>query len=515
MSARECFKRGLELAIASVESDGDNAQLTRAAAVRTLGAACSLGEANACDFAGQLLVIAAPETLGRTMTVSLAKGRKVEMPDTVHPVELKQSAKLFRDGCRAQESPSGAACVSLGDAYAFGIGTTVNVDSAFVAYELGCHLQNATSCARFGVLLETRESLGPSRASEVLTHLDSACEMRSPYGCGRVARWRDVHDVANSDDPQSPAARKRAAEVLRLWRWACAHQEWKSCNNIGYAFGTSLYVPQPNADSADHYFRIACSGNLTGDPYEERRTDRAGQRVDTIWRGDGYACRNIGNAYLVVDSARGVKPDTVKAIEFFRAGCLLFETRACARWTEYSFDLFKSDSTHPLAAKPLEAFVNASASCREDVSGEACNTAAWLLRQDELRDLPRSVRLPKSVRLYARACDLGYSWSCYQAGNVETYDLDDRTNGMKFYRRGCNLGEGQACEVLATSLEKTFSLADQTLALLEKACDLGRVESCWRAQRIHRDRGNEMEEGIFRAKACRLDPKYCKKENAS
>jgi len=492
-AARECYARGLRLVQKSLKASGGRAELMDSTALSTLRSACHAGEPNACDLIGTLLSVPGVQKASERAGAS----------DSIVP-ELVESVEWVRKACHSPVKAVGSACASLGDAYRFGIGIPINVDSAFTMYDRGCHLGEATACARVGIMLNDRAGPATESDQEILAHFDTACMRGSPYGCGRYARWTDVR-MSNSGDRHSPAARQEAARVLALWRDSCDKQEWLSCNNIGYAFETDIYFPKPNADSADYYFRAACAGIR---PYSDSLilVDNEFVPSDSVWRGDGYACRNIGNGYLEAAPPRRAKPDTAKAVAFFRIGCFLFENRACARWAEYGFDLFKSDSTHPQALRPHYAFFQASVACRLD-SPEGCNTAAWLLRQEKLRNLPLS------VQLYAQACDLGYGWSCYQAGNVDTRDLGHRENGVKWFRRACNRDIGEACEALAVLLEERHAASDElTLPLHERACDLDQVDGCWNARRIHRDRRNEMEEGLYRAKACRLNASYCKKE---
>lgn len=465
-TAEACFQRGLRIAELSFERVGPRAFASkrtrlREQALRLFRSACSGGEGDACYFAGRLVVIA----------------RDSAATDSAVAAGLFEATDLFRLGCYAR-NPSATACSALGSSFASGMGNELDADSAHIAFERGCRRGNPSACGLWAFYVEDRYELGQERFDFVDSLRREACDDGSRGACMTLAYKSTITLMnAKAEELQKPRSQREGRRNLRFYREACAAGNPEACNNVGAIFADGRLV-RPNGDSTYYYYRIACLGQIPG------------ARFGSVQVGDGFACKNLGNLHLVLNT----KSDTAQAVEYYRQGCWLTEQESCASLALYGY-------TSKLI-NPSEAFFRAKTECDQG-AGTACNAAAWLLRQSELRDLKRS------ASYYALGCDLRHSWSCYQAGSLELNTFERRPRAAKYFRLACNLGEPEACNRMATLLE-THGLREHALRFFSKSCELGDAEGCWGAVRLHATRHDDVLVGEYRAHACRLDRTYCK-----
>ena len=160
-SAEDCFKRGLALARESVSDESATGHSERVHALESkaqsiLRSACTAGSGAACYFAGRM--VAAPQEWPLDVTITGPGSAESVMNAT-----LTEAVKLFRKGCYSTQ-PSAGACNALGDSYSYGLGETVQLDSAIKFYEKGCTLGGAEgACTRWAALLEGHYEMGPAR----------------------------------------------------------------------------------------------------------------------------------------------------------------------------------------------------------------------------------------------------------------------------------------------------------------------------------------------------------------
>lgn len=485
-SSDACFRRGLQLAeeAGNVRKGGGNTRKADALeleALALLRSACTRDEGDACYFAGRLVAMPRGWTLDANAT-------RAEAGDSAITASLAEAARLFRKGCYSERRPSAAACTGLGDSYTFGLGQAIQLDSAIKILERGCALKSDIACYRWASRLEEHPELGPQRRVLAYELAQKACASGSPTGCVNVAYVTDTALFNVSEAQLRTAAYQRKAQmVAQLDRDSCKKWIAIGCNNVGALFSNGRYGVPPGLtaaqrlDSARYYFTLACEGvpvRVVG-----RDTTRA--------LGHGFACRNLGNLLL-----SAIPPDTAAALVQYRRGCLLFEKRACAELALQEY-MFHHDSADVALLRSVTA-------CNEGL-GLGCNYAAWLLRQPVF-DEPA-----QSLVYFRRACDLDYGWSCYRLGELES----TAARKAKYHRRACGLLDGNGCFGLASLLEKTFSQPDRALIFYERACVNYVANGCWEAKRIHRARNDLVNEGLDRARACRLDKTFCKKPDPS
>jgi TPR repeat protein len=431
-------------------------------------------------------MIAAPQEwpLDRTATGAGAV-------DSAIVASLTEAAKLFRRGCYAESRPSAAGCNSLGDAYMYGLGEKIQVDSAIKFYEKGCNLGGAeAACTRWSFLLESHPELGPERRRLAYDLVQKGCRAGSPTGCTNAAYVKDtaLTHLSNAE-LEKPENQAQGQLIARLYRQQCKNGIEIACNNVGALFANGRYgIPRgltaaQRRDSSIYYYKLACNGIPL----------RVVGRDTTRSLGVGYACRNLGDIALYSSP-----PDTAAAIVQYRKGCLLLERNACAELALQEY-MVHHDSA-------VISLLRAVTACNEGLA-LGCNYAGWLLREPAFED-----RKAESLAYFRRACDLGYGWSCKRLGDFES-TIGTRS---KYYRRACDLNEGWGCRGLGSILQQSFSQTDRALIFYGKSCDDGVAIGCWDAKQIYRDRHDELNEGLYRAKACRLDPNaYCKKKDSS
>jgi TPR repeat protein len=485
-SAEDCFRRGLALARESVGDETASGHSERVHALERraqgiLRSACSAGSGNACYFAGRM--VAAPQEWPLDVTITGPGSAESVMNAT-----LTEAVKLFRKGCYSAK-PSAGACNALGDSYSYGLGETVQLDSAIKFYEKGCTLGGAEgACTRWAALLEGHYEMGPARKLLAYDLVQRGCRAGSPTGCTNVAYTKDTALYARTNSEiQTPENQRQGELIARLYREQCKNGIEIACNNVGALFANGRYgIPRglsaaQRSDSTLYYYRLACNGIPL----------RISGRDTTRSLGVGYASKNLGDRELYKSP-----PDTAAAVAENRKGCLLLDQPACAELALQEYMIHHDSADVSL--------LRAVTVCNEG-RGVGCNYAGWLLRQ------PAFDNPSESLVYFRKACDLDYAWSCQRLGDLES-TLGARA---KYHRRACDLNEGYGCRGLAVILENSFSQPDRALIFYVKGCDDGFAMSCWDAKRLHRERHDEVQEGMDRAKACRIDRSYCKKKDGT
>jgi hypothetical protein len=475
-AAEACLRRALDVAPAVRDAGGGGAARLRGA-IELLRDVCERGIGDGCYFAGRLILTSIPE---RADSVQFGKAQD-------------EAAGLFRAGCDPRRSarPSGGACDSAGDAFAFGLGAvTPDADSAYAYYQRGCALGNATACSREAAHLAERPEHGPDRAAMAEEHATAACREKSASGCVQAAAARLERLRRLSPGRRATERRTEAAAALGELRDYCREGEGllAACTTLGAAYADAPAGVAASADSARRYYLLGCRG-------------RGGGERDGEWLGDGAACRGAAGLALAASP-----PDTTRAMRFYILGCVLFDADACAG----------QGRLLPLALEPAgEAYrrliLYATACVAARPSSAGCHAAGESF-ETELSDTVRA------RAFYTLACRRGDAAGCGAAARLAAGYAD----GVKFYRLGCVLRGAAACLGLAEALQEGFGDATRAGALTERACELGSAEGCWSAMLVlsqarvpgpggARDLDRQEREGWYRAAACRLDRSYCKR----
>lgn len=466
-SADECYRQGLELARRALSPRVVDESGVREA-LRVLLGACERQVGDACYVAGRITAADTAAVNNRAALTSAA-GR---------------AARLFARGCYASERPSPPACNALGFASSYAP-DAAKPDSALHHLDRGCESGNPTACVRAALLMDDWPAgTAPTRPAQLAAR---ACDGGSPGGCVQVARRTSTRLARVPFSRRAtPAFDAERQSVRARLREACGRGLATACTELGATFLPDHPVFGAGPDSAAFYLEMACSGE--GGLW-------AGQSPRL---GDGAACALIGHTVL----AQAVVPDSTlarRALAWFQRGCELVDSESCA-------DLAWFGTQHDLVPLPL-AQLRAVTACIEN-SGAGCRVAGWLYMRHEAQDLPRADQYLR------RACLLDDAEACADAGLLAWED-DNMPDALKYYRRACALGSGDACYSYGRMVAPPDSSgvpADPSPAYLSMACEYGLADGCWMlAIRAHQAQ-DPVQEGEYRARACRGDAAYCKRK---
>jgi hypothetical protein len=464
----------------ALSKDQTAADALETRALQLLSAACVAGEGDGCYFAARL-------DMTRTGSQPAVVSAQAEPVDSA---AIRTAADLLAQGCNAAEHPSGAACNELAELYQFyyGSGGTARSDTAMFFYARGCALGNVTACARWGIRLEVYPELGPDRFLRAAAIGRQTCSAGSMLGCvDEQVRLDTALNATHFSARQTEAFARKGRVSLQLARDGCRMGASGACYNLGAIYSTGRYgVGQDSARARDYYDR-ACKGSSIPVQSSHLRP-----RGDTTYRAAGYAfaCISLGRAILAADPGRTAAADSA-----YQAGCTLLYADACAEHALLLFQTFGSndDSAHV-------AYTTAVAGCF--VSGaDSCRYAGWMLLRSPQLDPGRA-----PVWLH-RACDLEDAWSC----TLSVQAWSSPADSIKYLRRACALQDGTGCFTLAELVDAKFGLTAQADSLYVKGCTLHIAGACWDAMLRAHARGDAVNEGIYRTRACRFGkPVYCK-----
>ncbi|MET0398177.1 MAG: hypothetical protein ABW277_15355 [Longimicrobiaceae bacterium] len=425
---------------------------------------CDRGQADGCYFAGRLLL---------TRVSWFAKDEPKVGP------ALEEAAPLFRRGCVSTRPPSAAACNSLGDALEFGMGVPVDADSAIVYYHLGCRLGDPTACSREAARLGKNPELGPDRSAIAERQSLLACRMGSSGGCGSVASFQAerLARIATSQG-RTPSFLRQRDEMLDTHRRLCRSGAGllTSCAELGAVFSDPR-LGVVSGDSARRYYEFGCRGRA----------------LYGSWLGVGTACRGLAGLALAQSP-----PNTKDALKFYRIGCELSDSDSCANLGRMPHP---EDGSVAGTFASLYLFVKACMAATPSSAG--CEAAGGVFER-ELADSARA------RTFYRTACELGSGQGCGRLAVLADSVHDDAQTALKYYRRGCGLRHGSSCTDLAALLARDHGDQARADRLYALGCELGDAGGCWNAMLARRRAGDEVQEGLIRARACRLDRSFCK-----
>ncbi|HEX2207469.1 MAG TPA: hypothetical protein VHG93_07285 [Longimicrobium sp.] len=501
LSADACYREGLTLAQKALGPRVVDEAGVREA-LRVLLGACEREVGDACYVAGRITAADTAAVMTRSGLASAA-GR---------------AAVLFAHGCYATERASAAACNALGFASAYAP-EAAKPDSALDHLERGCESGSPTACVRAALLMDDWPADAGANSTRPAQLVDRACAGGSPGGCVQLARRTSARLAsAPASRRVTPAFRAERETVHAQLRDACRRGLPTACTELGATFLAGDPVFRANADSAAFYLEMACSGE------------------GGLWRGqpprlgDGAACARLGRTLLAVvrvvmdrDSNVARRERVERGMRLLQRGCDLVDSESCA---DLAYHGLRNGVLPPSLAQ-----LRAVTACNEN-SGYGCWVAGWLHRQPGVRDEERAASYLR------RACELGYGRGCTEwRGTVEvkedpvircrvtasgcTREMTMRTSvvyvpergpeAFKYFRRACALGDPVGCARFAATLREAGD-APRADVFFRRACEYGDAESCWTVMLNARSSSNEVDEGEFRARACRLSADFCKRK---
>ena len=373
------------------------------------------------------------------------------------PEQVEQEARAFRASVAACDSGDTAACVALGKAYEFGMGTPQVRPVAAILYDEACELGNAEGCYRLGVL-DSVAKYGLGGANAALSY-ERACDLGSAKGCLALADMLSEGDAISRDivraealfrsvcdagevaachelatllviPDRGPAANAEAVELLE---GLCGAGDFASCNRLFYLSSNEDF-PAPIPPKAQ-LLRLACSA------------------------GDAYRCRDFGNAAFRGD---GMMQDSVNAFEAYDRACAL-EPNLCR------------------IGDAMRSVPGLSQRCQ---AGDMAGCAAL---GTILRDAETGYYDPEGgADLLARACRGGEASACGEAGLAALAlhpapETSRAADAREFLEMSCEADVADSCSTLANALFYGGALGqDRTRAfeLYGVLCDNGKASSC-------------------------------------
>ena len=361
-----------------------------------------------------------------------------------------------RDIPRAEEGYADSALVDGKQNYPFELyGVSRDWDAQ-------CRKGNTAQCIRLAKAFE--EGLGAlakdNRAA--IGYYLFACEKGSATGCSTSASMLFDGDMGYRNDPLAAKNAQYGCESLK---------DQRSCAIMGYAQKRGLGMAQ-NEAGAFAKWNAACAG---------------GEDL-----GCEFKAYSLFNEYK--DAATGQQ-----AVALFQTACDQQLAWGCAGLS------FAYEQGRGVGKDEAQSFTMAQKAC---VEGKGDTHLACIQYGDALFDSGRADNVAKGVKFLFTGCQGGNAYACNKLGQSAVFKLragqnTNMTEGLHFLRMACDMDYAVACEGLGQAhLDAKGDLDGHpgiTFALWEKACKLGRQETCkaWRAL------GDEK---AFRATVPPIDP---------
>jgi TPR repeat protein len=152
--------------------------------------------------------------------------------------DLSRAAAANQRGCALGDR---IACNNLGDAYEYGDGVARDLSRAAALYDRACHIGEALGCANLGHLVENGEGV-PRDVPRARGLYRDACAAGDNYGC--------LHEqMATLGSPSTPEEAQRA---LARWQRACDGNSAQACTFVGL-----LYEDGPDGFQRDERRSLA------------------------------------------------------------------------------------------------------------------------------------------------------------------------------------------------------------------------------------------------------------------
>ncbi|CAA6801599.1 MAG: Unknown protein [uncultured Sulfurovum sp.] len=278
-------------------------------------------------------------------------------------------------------------------------------------------------------------------------------------------------------------------EAEKYFLRACELKDAKSCQLLGYMYGSSNANKQDSKKRFD-FFKKACQlGNaesctVIGSIYSSKKHSNSTKKnmikvkiEDLIQAtkyyekacklGDQRGCGRFGATYLL---GYGIKNDQQKAIKIFKD--------TCKKTSYYGCSLYISLTGHNMKYRDLyiseERILRKG--CELNVSN-ACNDLGFL-------SLEVYQDYSKAEKYFRQACQLQNQESCKMLGFMYESNYTGKKDFKKsfyYFNRACELDNGYACQYTGLmywsgkSIKKDWTKSAQ---LYQKSCDLEYSSGC-------------------------------------
>ncbi len=361
-----------------------------------------------------------------------------------------------RDIPRAEEGYADSALVDGKQNYPFELyGVSRDWDAR-------CRKGDTSQCIRLAKAFE--EGLGAlakdNRAA--IGYYLFACEKGSATGCSTSASMLFDGDMGYRNDPLAAKNAQYGCESLK---------DQRSCAIMGYAQKRGLGMAQ-NEAGAFAKWNAACAG---------------GEDL-----GCEFKAYSLFNEYK--DAATGQQ-----AVALFQTACDQQLAWGCAGLS------FAYEQGRGVGKDSRQSFIMAQKAC---VEGKGDTHLACIQYGDGLFDSGQADNVAKGVKFLFTGCQGGNAYACNKLGQSAVFKLRAGQNttmkeGLHFLRMACDLDYAAACEGLGNAyLDGKGEIEVQpatTIVLWEKACKLGREETCEALRAVG-------ETASFRAKLPAINP---------
>ncbi|MFK7987435.1 MAG: hypothetical protein AB8I08_15545 [Sandaracinaceae bacterium] len=281
------------------------------------------------------------------------------------PVDWPRLNQLTEGACARG---SRVACFYAGVSYEHGRGREIDLPAGLRAYRRGCELRDSSSCINAGVFLSNGRGTETDAAGAVALW-QRACDMEDVEACERVGEaYRDGDGVERD-----------IARASTLFQSACDAENGIACTNIA-----SLALRGEDRPEADPAFAFMA--------YE--RACQFGSRV---------GCRMAGR---LLRDGRGVDAEPGQAIGRFTQACEADDPLGCL-----DAGMMLHQGADDVPENPASALAQFERGCTLD-NMDCCNNSAVYLRDG----LAGTEDTERAAVLFRRACALGHSGACREAG---------------------------------------------------------------------------------------------------
>ncbi|MCR5085683.1 MAG: sel1 repeat family protein [Succinivibrionaceae bacterium] len=193
--------------------------------------------------------------------------------------------------------------------------------------------------------------------------------------------------------------------------------------------------------------------------------------------GDARACVAIADRLFFTDA------DTAGATSYYQRACELADDYACAALGMMGeAGAQQPGSSAPRQGSPKVTADRPAASGPQalgaDCEGGSARACASLGFYHERQDPDQA----KALRLYVRACDLGYGFGCSRAGFLSLHGKRvDYQAAARLYGKGCRLGNQFACGGLGLLYKKGQGVPRnpaKAAEIFSKGCERGNAFAC-------------------------------------
>ncbi len=405
--------------------------------------------------------------------------------------DAASAKRRFEKACKAGFADG---CIALGEAYLAYTIDGASKEAAHDAFEDACDRGMPDACGRLGdmALTDAAYVAGAGRAKELeaaVARLDDACDQKSAWSCGRLGDAYLYGYAPTADATRGTSYHRKACKLGRA----------ASCVSL-------LGMAAPDASDRAMYDAACADGAAdvcyTLGAYETTAEGKRKYDELSCEAGAGYVCDQLGRRDLACEYGVPTACELVEAEKLCDAG----DRPACSRVARDAFDRNTSTDASAVIAACEAGDVPSCTWIATSVRLDATVVTRGAARGCELGDnalcasygdrLAQGLGTTKdsaaAIAVLERACTVdayAYSWACTRLNEVRASKQHDDQLGACIagdalicyaigeYDDACAAGSADGCAQFASMQSDPILLRDY----LQRACDLGRYDSCYSA----------------------------------